>query len=278
MTRKLVYVLCVLMLSTGVLFADQPDRGCATKQIDETTAATIEKVMAKNAGRGKTAKIPVWVHVLTDGSYGYVSDQSVREQIRVLDQTYAGALGGTFTGFSFELQGITRTDNAAWFYMGIGSAEESAAKAALRRGGAETLNLYTIDGAGYLGWSTFPSWYAGNPSDDGVVVAWDSLPGGDIPNYNLGYTATHEVGHWMMLYHTFQYGCTPFNDGVADTPAEKSPARGCPIGRDTCVGPKHLGEDPIHNFMDYTYDACYTEFTPGQTERMQTAWATYRQP
>ena len=277
MARKLAYVLCAVVLSTGTLFANPPDRACATRQLDESVATALEKQIRKNSGRKASVTIPVWVHVLTDGSYGNVSDSAIREQIRVLNQTYAGALGGTFTGFAFDLQGITRTDNATWFYMGIGSAAESEAKAALRKGGAETLNLYTIDGAGYLGWATFPSWYASNPSDDGVVVAWDSLPGGAIPNFNLGYTATHEVGHWLMLYHTFQYGCTPFNDGVADTPAERSPASGCPVGRDTCVGPKHPGEDPIHNFMDYTYDTCYTEFTQGQTDRMQAAWATYRQ-
>ena len=271
-----VSLMCLLVVASPLLAA--PDRGCATRQMDETEATAVQKVLDANSGRGRASKVPVWIHVITAGSQGYVSDAAIRDQVKVLDQTFAGKLGGAFTGFTFELAGVTRTDNAAWFYMGIGSAIESEAKAALRRGGAETLNIYTTDGGGYLGWATFPSWYAGNPSDDGVVVNYRSLPGGTARNYDLGYTATHEVGHWLGLYHTFQYGCTPFNDAVLDTPAERSPASGCPIGRDTCVGPNHPGVDPIHNFMDYTYDACYTEFTPGQVDRMETAWVTYRQP
>ncbi|HET7433637.1 MAG TPA: zinc metalloprotease [Thermoanaerobaculia bacterium] len=276
---RLRFLWVAVLLIALPLYADKPDRACATRQIDETTAQALEKQMSKNAARGHADVIPVWVHVITAGStfeLGNVPDSMIRDQIRVLDMTYAAHLGGAWSGFGFELAGITRTENADWFYMGISSAAEAAAKKALRRGDAGTLNIYLTDGGGYLGWATFPSWYASNPSDDGVVIDFRSLPGGPYVNYSLGYTASHEAGHWLGLYHTFQYGCTPFNDAVLDTPAERSPARGCPIGRDTCVGSKSEGEDPIHNFMDYTYDACYTEFTPGQVERMQTAWVTYR--
>ena len=142
-----------------------------------------------------------------------------------------------------------------------------------RQGGANALNIWLVDFA-YLGIATFPWDYDRNPGIDGIRVHYDSLPGGSIANYNLGETATHEAGHWLGLYHTFQGGCNDKGDYVDDTPAMLVPTSGCPTGKDTC--PKKEGLDPIHNYMDYSWDSCYSEFTPDQAARMQDQWLFYR--
>ena len=183
------------------------------------------------------------------------------------------------TPFRFVLASVDRTTNAGWFNTLImGGANEIAMKNALRTGTAKDLNIYSVlPDSGLLGWATFPDGAAGNLSYDGVVLHYQSLPHGNLVGYNLGDTGTHEVGHWLGLFHTFEAGCDTTNDEVADTPAEAAPFFGCPPPYpDSCTGAGFPGRDPLENYMDYTDDRCMYQFTAGQSTRMDALAATLR--
>ena len=258
--------------SSGVSAA----RGTAREPL--TMAQSMQEVpasaLAKMSAKTGVVSIPIYFHIITDGTTGLVSDTTVNKQIVALNNSYSGQLGGVKTGFRFRVAGVDHTNNAAWFAVNPGDPAEKAMKRALHKGGSGALNVYTASGGDFLGWATFPSSYASKPWYDGIVMDYRSMPGGPYgTKFSLGLTLTHESGHWLGLYHTFQGGCGRTGDLVADTPAEKTPTSGCPANKDTCNKP---GKDPVHNFMDYSYDSCYTQFTAGQRARMQHQWNYFR--
>jgi hypothetical protein len=161
--------------------------------------------------------------------------------------------------------------------VSIGEASEVKLKKG-RLGDASVLNVFLttpVYGSRVaFGFAVFPWDYVSYPHLDGIIVQPQTLKGGRSEDHNEGDTLVHEVAHWLGLFHTFEGGCSPAGDGVADTPAESSPNYGCTTNLDSC--PDQPGDDPINNFMGYTTDACMFEFTAGQVAVMQANYRAYR--
>ncbi|CAM1503055.1 Fc.00g078310.m01.CDS01 [Cosmosporella sp. VM-42] len=254
---------------TGRCGAPLPSNGqrAVAKHFAEKEAA------AKENGRVAVAPInvPVYMHVVstsTSSADGYLDDATLQKQLDVMNADYAPSQ------ISFSLKKVTRTVNSNWAQ----DKSEMDMKKALRQGGYNALNLYYMTYlSGYLGYCYFPEDTTNGSTTfirDGCSILAGTAPGGPEEGYNLGKTTTHEVGHWFGLYHTFEGGCTGNGDFVSDTPSQASESSGCPTGRDSC--PSQAGLDPIHNYMDYSDDACYEEFTSGQMDRIRSYWNNYR--
>jgi len=257
-------------------------RRCATHQPstgDRARMAEFERAaMGVIPEAARDITIPtVFIHVV-DGASGRISPQRRTDQIKVLNDAYQRH----GIRFSFKENETRVIDNRDFFKMGHGSARERQCKTQNQAIPPTTgLNFYTAEpGGGLLGWATFPVDMEDDPQMDGVVILHTTLPGGTAENYDLGATATHEVGHWLGLYHTFQDGCFGQGDEVNDTPAHSGPNFGKPpdLGQPHNLCPTAPAGSlcPIHNYMNYVDDAWMTEFTPGQVERVWAQIAMFR--
>lgn len=230
--------------------------------------------------------IDVYFHAIQPFPFiAHLTKDIIEKQIQVLNEAFSGegntlypndCFGNpidhqnntnTSTGISFRLVKIKRTYNPIWFFFP--NRFQLNMRESLHVGDCSTLNIYSVFYLLGLGIGSSPLSCLEEPRQDGVTIDLRTLPGGVVSNgeYDEGDTVVHEVGHWLGLVHTFQGGCKgEDHDNLMDTPREQSPAYACPIGRDTCGGG---GEDPIHNFMDYSDDCCMYEFTPDQISVMQ---------
>ncbi|KAI9149627.1 metalloprotease MEP1 [Paramyrothecium foliicola] len=280
----LVKTFATFALAGAALATSLPARAekiprCAVEPSEQQRADTkllmeIENLKAQLGSHTKRAPIVVdtYFHVVSSSRARFITEAQVQRQLEYLNQAYAPH------EISFNLIATDFTVNTSWA-AGNG---EMAMKRSLRKGDYSTLNAYFVDtprldGFSALGYCMFPEPGVTAGSQlfirDGCVVMAQTVPGGSQAPYNLGGTLVHEVGHWFDVYHTFQDGCNG-GDLVSDTPASASMSDGCPVGRDSC--PNQAGLDPIHNFMDYSDDACYEEFTAGQEARMRSAWENFR--
>lgn len=279
-------------------------RRCATAHDISASQLPLSNRSAASCGYNYTSinplyapdeilEIPVVFHVVqrTDGT-GYISESLIRSQIDVLNEDFRAlpatpGRNGVDARIQFVLasqapdgsatNGINYHTNNSWFRdPGYGV---TPMKAALAWDPDRYLNIYTNDASGALGYATFPQTSAGD-GEDGVVLAWNVV-GRNAPQagmFNQGRTATHEIGHYLGLFHTFQDGCgsasSPYSTGdlIADTVAHRGPDYECQARPSSCGG----GNNPIRNFMNYTPDGCMTGFSEEQVNRMRCSLINFR--
>jgi len=215
-TLRLVLVLAfAASLSASAVMPAAAQRTCGTAAPSQ---AERDEVARELAGRSIpsplacSGPIAVAFHVLHDGPTGLLTQATVDAQIQELNANFAAS------GYSFVLLQADFTNNPAWFNLTSG-INESALKAALAVNPAHTLNIYSCIPYGYLGFSYLPFSFPESSFQHGVFIDYRSVPGGSAYPYDLGRTATHEIGHYLGLYHTFDGGCPDPGDEVADTPA-----------------------------------------------------------
>lgn len=240
--------------------------------------------------------IPVVFHVVYNTPAQNISDAQLLSQLEVLNRDYAKLNSDTNlipavwktiaanTQIQFCLAqrdpngnpstGITRTSTSVTAFNG--SADTRIYFTA--QGGHDIwdrdkyLNIYTCNlGGGLLGYAQFPG---GNPQTDGTVNLYTAVgnTGNVNPPYDKGRTVTHEVGHWLNLFHIWgdEPDCSQ-DDEVGDTPLQGNSSSGCPTFPTTDACQTSAPGIMFMNYMDYSNDACMYMFTLGQSTRMNAA-------
>ena len=241
-----------------------------------------------------TVIIPVVVHVLYNTAAQNISDAQVQSQIAVLNEDYrklnadANKTPALYAGLAADANVqfvLAKRDPNGLATTGIIHKQTKTASWSTndavknsKRGGdnawdaSKYLNLWACNlGQGLLGYAQFPG---GSPATDGVVILYSAFgskakyAAGTYTNaYDLGRTATHEVGHWLNLRHIWgdDSGACTGSDLVDDTPNQGAENYGCPVfPHVTCSN----SGDMSMNYMDYTDDMCMYMFSTGQSSRM----------
>ena len=266
-------------------------RGCASQEVltaqmkaDPSLALRMNKIEAFTekamlSGRLVNGKveIPVVVNVLYRTAAENISLAQIQSQIDVLNKDF-NALNSDYSsvptlfsgvkanvGITFILQNVVRrsTTTSSWT---TSDAMKKSAKGIAPTTPTTVLNMWSCNmGGGILGYAQFPG---GASATDGVVIDNNAFgtTGTATAPFNLGRTATHEVGHWMNLRHIWG-DATCGSDLVSDTPTHNTANYGVPAypHYSTCTG---TPVEMTMNYMDYTDDSGMYMFSNGQKSRM----------
>lgn len=277
-----------------VIKAENPSIARAWKNAEDR----VRKSKLESGSMSYTVTIPVVVHVIYHLASENISDAQVQSQIDVLNEDYRKLNADTslvrtlFKPFAGDAEiefclasrdpngdsttGITRTYSSVTDWGCADSMKFSAYGGADGWPGDQYLNIWVCNLNCANGYAYFP----GTPDPyDGVVVHYYVFGRtGNVATGHIGRTGTHEVGHWLGLYHTFDYGtcagsdssdCAASGDFICDTPGDNTPDYGCSQIVNDCADTPMDYPDQTENYMDYSDDPCRQMFSLGQIGRMR---------
>ncbi|GAB2528656.1 M43 family zinc metalloprotease [Rufibacter soli] len=259
--------------------------------------ATGLKGRYENRALGGVVTIPVVVHVVYNSSAQNISNVQIQTQIAALNRDFRRLNKDTantpaaFKGIAADAEiefvlaqrtpdgepttGITRTATTVTNFKVNDAMKFTATGGKDIWDARQYLNIWIVGFArteNILGYAQFPN--SGSPSTDGVVIDYRyfGTTGTAVAPFNMGRTATHEIGHWLNLFHIWgDEFCG--DDLVEDTPQQETENAGCPtFPHPSCIN----ASDMFMNYMDYTDDQCMSLFTKGQKNIMQAALTRYR--
>jgi hypothetical protein len=270
-----------------------PSRKQRLEAIENFTRGIVENPTMGRLLANGDIEIPVVFNVIYKTNAQNVSLAQLQSQIDVLNEDFAATNSdyGTSNPFNaaksgdcnirFVLESVNRkkTSKTSW---STNNAMKTASQGIAATSPTTKLNIWVCNmGGGILGYAQFPG---GAAATDGVVLDDNATGrvGTAAAPFDLGRTATHEVGHWLNLRHIWG-DATCGNDQVSDTPLHNTSNGGCPTAghTSTCTG---TPLEMYMNYMDYTNDACMYMFSLGQRARMQATFAaggprnTFAQP
>ncbi|QQS28691.1 MAG: T9SS type A sorting domain-containing protein [Sphingobacteriales bacterium] len=289
---------CSTMESHAALLENHPEMEQEILKIEDFTQKCIEKDALPKQGQ-VVITIPVVVHVVhtISNPVSNISEAQIQSQIDVLNEDFrrlnadASLTPAEFLPVAADTEiefclaqrdpnnlpstGIVRTPTVKTsFSTSANDVKSPATGGASGWNSSKYLNIWVcnnIDGGETLGYAQFPG---GSATTDGVVIAYQFFGrvGAVVSPFNKGRTATHEVGHWLNLFHIWgdDFGSCSQDDAVSDTPRSADAWYGCPpVNSNSCVDSPVNFNDMFQNYMDYTDDACMNIYTLGQKQRMQ---------
>lgn len=234
--------------------------------------------------------IPVVVHVLFNTTDQNISDARILSQLAVLNKDYRmlntdrSLVPAAFLPRAADSKimfclaqvdptgrptsGINRKYTSKAYFLADDGMKSEAAGGVAAWNSDQYLNIWVCRIFGRtLGYATPPG---GDPAVDGVVINFDVF--GNVgpvkTGFDKGRTTTHEVAHWLGLTHIWGDELCG-DDGVFDTPTQKSYNYGCPVFPKMSSCSPDANGDMYMNFMDLTDDACMNMFTTGQKNKMR---------